>query len=235
MTDIRVTPFERLETTFSPQPWPFAERHRAAIVARFAELQRQNPALWNGNVLLLHEHVLDGPVFRGSYLQTDYASFLVWHDWKNPDAGVWDCFAQGALRAADGAFLLGVMAAHTANAGKIYFPSGTPDPSDVVGDAVDLGASVWREVAEETGLTASELIADPGWHAVFAGPQIAQIKVLRARMDAVALRDRILGFLARERRPELSDIRIVRGPADLDPAMPDFVRAFLSYAWANLP
>ena len=31
------------------------------------------------------------------------------------------------------------------------------------------------------------------------------------------LRARILEHLAREREPELADIRIVRGPADLDP------------------
>ena len=142
-----------------------------------------------------------------------------------------NCFAMGALRANDGAFLLGVMAAHTANAGRIYFPSGTPEPGDVVGTAVDLDGSVRREIAEETGISFDTLDAEPGWHAVLAGPRIALMKILHARESAVALRTRILEHLAREPEPELADIRIVRGPADLDPCMQPFVTAFLGYMW----
>ena len=48
---------------------------------------------------------------------------------------------------------------------------------------------------------------------------------------AAVLRQRILGFLRAEAEPELADIRIVRGPADLDPMMPPFVRAFLAHVW----
>ncbi len=99
-------------------------------------------------------------MFRGSYLKTDYASFLSWIDWDHPEAGVRDSFSQERAALADGAFLLGVMGPHTAQAGKIYFPAGTPDLSDVKGDKVDLTASVWREVEEETGLTAADVEAE---------------------------------------------------------------------------
>jgi hypothetical protein len=105
----------RLETTFHPGPWAFAQRNRAEIDAHFAALCRQNPALWNGRVLMLDDHAIEGSIFRGSFLEIDYASFLTWRDWGRPEAGVKDCFAQAALRAADGAFLLGVMAPHTAH------------------------------------------------------------------------------------------------------------------------
>jgi hypothetical protein len=231
MTEI--VPIERLELVFAERPWAFAEARRVEIDARFAALKRQQPALWNGRVLILHHYNITGTVFHGSWTLTDYASFMVWKDWGFPEAGVRDCFAQAALRSADGAFLLGVMAPHTANARQIYFPSGTPDPSDVVGATVDLDRNIWREVTEETGLTAADLDAEPGWLTVVDGASIAHYKIMRSDEDAEALRARILAFLARERRPELCDIRIVRSPADFDPMMPRFVTAFLRHVWAG--
>ena len=57
--------------------------------------------------------------------------------------------------------------------------------------------------------------------------------MLRARAPAAALRQRILAHLAREAQPELADIRIVRGPADLDPMMPPFLTAFLTHVWSR--
>jgi hypothetical protein len=42
----------------------------------------------------------------------------------------------------------------------------------------------------------------------------------------------MLGHLARERQPELSDIRIVHSTADFDPAMPRFVITFLAQRFA---
>jgi hypothetical protein len=39
----------------------------------------------------------------------------------------------------------------------------------------------------------------------------------------------VLGHIAREAKPELADVRIVRGRADLDQMMPPFITAYLSY------
>ena len=228
MSEPTVFSIERLELTFAPKPWAFALAKRAAIDAFFAELQRDKPEAWNGRVLLLHHQRVHDGVFSGEFLETDYASFAAWRAWDRPPAGVRDCFGGAALIAGDGALLLGVMAPHTVNAGLIYFPCGTPDPDDVVDGKVDLDGSLWRELAEETGLTEREVGAEPGWTAVVDGNVIAQIKILRAAETAEALRARILKHLAREPRPELADIRIVRGLADFDAAMPRFVTAFLT-------
>jgi 8-oxo-dGTP pyrophosphatase MutT (NUDIX family) len=225
----------RLELRFAPKRWDFAQDRRAEIDAYFAKLQRARPALWNGRVLVLHDWKLESGVFRGAYLDTDFASFIAWRDWGFPDTKVRNSFAMAALQSADGAFLLGVMGAHTANAGKVYFPCGTPDPDDIAGDTVDLDGSVRRELMEETGIDASILEVELAWTTVFAGPRIAQIKLLRARATAAELHSRVLAHLSRETEPELSDIRIVRGPDDLDPMMPDFVVAFLRHRWAQQP
>jgi 8-oxo-dGTP pyrophosphatase MutT (NUDIX family) len=233
MTAIPVVRVERLDMRYAPQPWPFADSRRIEIGRHFATLKRRTPALWNGRVLILHDHAIEGAVFRGAYLETDFASFIAWRDWGHPDGSVTNCFSSGALRGADGAFLLGVMSPHTSNAGKIYFPAGTPDPDDIVGDSVDLAGNIWRELAEETGLAHADLVAEEGWYSVLAGARIAQVKILQAHETAELLRGRILAHLAREREPELADIRIVRGPADLDPMMPSFITAFLAHIWST--
>ena len=84
-----------------------------------------------------------------------------------------------------------------------------------------------RELKEETGLDVTEFTAEPGWTAVVDGSLIGQIKLLRSEQSATDLRTRILKHLASEAQPELADIRIVRGPADFDPEMPDFVTAVM--------
>lgn len=233
MTQIDIVSLDRLDLRYTRQPWPFADARRAEIDAHFTRLCRDNPHLWNGRVLLLHDFAREGAAFRGDYLQTDFASFLAWRDWDVPDRSVRNCFGQAVLRGADGAFLLGVMGAHTANAGKVYFVGGTPDPDDVVGDTVDLSGSVLRELAEETGLTAADVVPEPGWHGVFSGASIAMLKVFDAPQPAAALRQDVLAFLRREAHPELADVHIARGPADLTPAMPAFVSAFLQHVWRS--
>ena len=235
MTGIRVVSLNLLDLQFVPRPWRFAEERRDDIAAYFRALRRDKPDLWNGPVMLLRDWAVRDHRLTGAFFETDFASMLAWRDWGFPDDAVRNCFAQAALRSGDGAYLLGVMGAHTANAGKIYFPSGTPDPDDVQGETVDLAGSVMRELTEETGLTAQDVVVDPDWHAVFAGPRIGMMKIVRSPDKASALRERILGNLAREAAPELCDIRIVRGREDLDPMMPDFITAFLGEMWKKSP
>ena len=223
-----ISHIDRLDLSFAPKPWDFAVERRDEIDAYFTALRQDKPSIWNGRVLLLHHHAMKDGVLHGEYLETDYASFAAWRQWGRPAAKVHDCFSAAAILAADDAFLLGVMGSHTFNAGKIYFPCGTPDPADIVGDKVDLELSVGRELKEETGLNITEFASEPGWTMVADGQLIAQIKVLRSKESSAALRERILTHLAREQHPELADIRIIRKHKDLDPAMPRFVTAFLA-------
>ncbi|MGE0063404.1 MAG: NUDIX hydrolase [Xanthobacteraceae bacterium] len=229
--DADVTRIAGLELIYAPVPWPYADANRAAIDAYFARLKAAKPALWNGRILLLHHYEIVGDLFRGMFLETDYASLRYWIGQAHPPAAIWDCFAAAAIRGSDGGWLTGVMGAHTANAGQAYFPCGTPDRDDISGDCVDFERSVARELAEETGFAVADFDAEPGWTLVRTGPHVVAVKVLHARATAAALRERVLANLARQRDPELADIRIVHGPADLDAAMPRFVHAFLIERW----
>lgn len=215
--------------------WPFAQQRRAEIDAHFAQQQRARPALWNGRVLLGRNPVFAENRFSASYFETDFASFLAWRDWGFPDASVFNGFGMGALRCADGAFVLGEMGQHTSNAGRIYFPSGTPDLDDVRNGAVDISGSVARELEEETGLAPGEYDSEQHWHCVYTGPAVAMIRILRVDMPGEALRGRIEGNLALQRQPELSAIHLVRGARDFNSAMPRFVTAFIEAQLSSQP
>jgi 8-oxo-dGTP pyrophosphatase MutT (NUDIX family) len=217
-----------LDLRVQSRPWPFAQERGAEIDAHFAEEQRKTPELWNGRVLIGHTPVFDGDRFRADYFETDFASFLAWRDWGFPDKDVFNGFGMGALLSHDGAFALGEMGHHTSNGGRIYFPSGTPDPSDIRGDKVDIVGSVAREVEEETGLTPADYVAEPHWDCVFTGAAMAMMRILRVDMSGEALRERIEANLATQPQPsELSRIHLVRGTADFTEAMPRFVTAYL--------
>ena len=225
-----VVAIDHADFVFAPWSWPFAQERRAQIDAHFAELHARLPQLWNGRVVLAKECAISGRRLSGVCFETDYASFLAWRDWEFPDRDVTNCFSMGALRSADGAFLLGVMGQHTANAGLIYFPAGTPEPGDIVDGRLDLAGNITREIAEETGLTPDDYAAEAGWHAVPDGRRVALMKVLAAPASAAELARRIGDHIARETTPELAGIRIVRHTGDFDPMMPEFVRRFLAFA-----
>jgi 8-oxo-dGTP pyrophosphatase MutT (NUDIX family) len=215
-----------LDLSLQPRPWPFAVQRRAEIDAHFAIKQREKP-IWNGRVLLGRDPVFTGDRFSASYFEADFASFLAWRDWGFPDREVFNGFGMGALRCRDGAFILGEMGQHTSNAGRIYFPSGTPDLDDISDGAVDIAGSVAREVEEETGLTTTDYRAGAHWDCVVSGAAIAMIRMLNVDLTGEEQRAKIEANLARQIQPELSAIHLVRQSSDFTAAMPRFVTAFI--------
>src|ERR1700692_3292287 len=215
-----------LDLGFQPPPWPFADERGAEIAPHFALTKREKP-FWNGRVLLARDPVFTAERFSASFFEVDFASFLAWRDWGFPDTGAFNGFGMGPLRACDGAFVLGEMGQHTSNAGRIYFPSGTPDPDDIRDGAVDIAGSVAREVEEETGLTPTDYRPSAHWDCVVSGAAIAMIRILDVDLTGEALRARIEANLALQRQPELSAIHLVREISDLRAAMPRFVTAFI--------
>jgi 8-oxo-dGTP pyrophosphatase MutT (NUDIX family) len=221
-----------LDLRIIPWRWPFADARRREIDDHFAALQRERPRLWNGRVLLGREPRFTSDAFRADYFETDFASFLAWRDWGFPDRSVFNGFGMGALRSRDGAYVLGEMAEHTANAGNIYFPAGTPDLQDIKTGMVDIAGSVAREVEEETGLTAGDYRATDTWDCVVAGPLIALMRGLEVDLNGDVLRRVIEGNLARQSAPELAAIHLFRSQRDICPNVPPYMAAFLA---ARLP
>jgi 8-oxo-dGTP pyrophosphatase MutT (NUDIX family) len=232
MTSSTIHRVTTLDLMVRPVRWPFAEERRAEIAAHFAEKQRERPQLWNGRILLGRDPVFSDGHFAATYFETDFASFLAWRDWGFPDSAVFNGFGMGALRACDGAFVMGEMGHHTANGGRVYFPSGTPDLDDVRDGALDIPGSVIREIEEETGLIIDDYQAETDWHCVVTGHAIAMIRILNLDMPGEVIRARIEANLAAQADPELSAIHLVRGTSDLTPTMPRFVTAFIEQQFA---
>ena len=230
---LEIVPVERVEITVAPWQWEFAVKRRAEIEAHFAARQERQPALWNGRVLLLRDYRIENGLLSGSSFETDFASFVAWRDWDFPDRDVFNVFAMAAVRGADGGYLLGEMADHTASAGFLYFPCGTPDPKDVTDGMLDLGGSAARELFEETGIDITKLSAWPGWSLVREQNFIALIKSFASAEQAQDLRARVMRYLASGAHPELSDIRIVWDRGDLTAQIPGFVITFLESIWSG--
>jgi 8-oxo-dGTP pyrophosphatase MutT (NUDIX family) len=229
-----IVPLRGLDLRYEPRPWSFATARRPEIAAHWARLTEANAQLWNGEVLVQHRWRVEGGIYRAGYMPVDYASFLAWRDFGWPDPPVRNGFGMAALRASDGAFVLGEMGGHTANAGKIYFAGGTPDMSDVTADGqVDLAGSLVRELREETGLCASEVAFGDDWTAAIDGTRVAFLKPARLAMPAEAARAMIRARLPGLAEQELADIVIVRGPDEIDPArMPGFAAEYMAAVFA---
>jgi 8-oxo-dGTP pyrophosphatase MutT (NUDIX family) len=234
----RILSIDAVDLRFAARPWPFAEAEAERIADHWRARVAQLPRLYNGRVLLLGRHTIgagpQGTTLSGEYFETHFAAFLAWRDFGFPDLTVANAFSMAALVAADGAFLLGKMAGHTANAGATYFPAGTPDPNDVFDGKVDLVSSALRELSEETGIASDEVVFAPGWTVVYAPPRIACLKLMRLAQPAAAIKARVEAFLAADPEAELSGIRIVRGPADVDRTRtPGFIVDYLDFAFAH--
>ncbi|WP_148259266.1 GNAT family N-acetyltransferase [Polymorphum gilvum] len=216
------------------QPWPFELANRPAIEAHWREAQRANPHLWNGRTLKLVDWTLAGGRLCGACVETSFAAFLAWRDWGCPDRAAWNAFGSALVRSRDGALLYGIMAPTTANAGLVYPPGGSLDLADLAADgSVDVLGSIARELAEETGLAAADAHAG-ALFAVLDGPRLSVARAFRFDRDADDLRAAMLRHSRASAEQELSDIVILREPADLPRAnVPAFARALAGHVLAG--
>ena len=103
-----------------------------------------------------------------------------------------------------------------------------------VAEGADLDASVLRETEEEVGLKPADYDVGDGWTVVAINQVVACFRLLTSQLAAAALQQRIEAYLASEALPELSGVKLVRNVDDFDPAMPQFIKAFLEHALAEV-
>jgi len=233
--DILIRRVSRVEARCEPMEWTWARENRSLIEANWQRRKAQTPKMFNGRVLLLSHLDFERDLCRNIYFETNYDGLLAWLDSGYPDRTIANGFAMGALRGTDGAFICGVMSAHTANAGRVYFAGGTPDRSDLRPDgSVDLATSLTRELIEETGLQENEFQVDDEWIVVRRWPTVAFLRMVTLPMTAQEGADLIRANIAREEEPELQDVQIIRGVEDIDrEAMPLFQQSFFEWVFSQ--
>jgi 8-oxo-dGTP pyrophosphatase MutT (NUDIX family) len=233
--DVVIRRVSRVEATCVPLEWDWAEKNRAFIEENWKRRTADTPKMFNGRVLLLSKLEFSQDLCRNTYFEANYADFVAWIDSDYPDRSIANGFAMGALRGSDGAFICGVMSAHTANAGRVYFPAGTPDLSDLKPDGtVDLAASLTRELIEETDLQDGEFHVDDEWIIVQRWPTIALLRMVTLPMTAEEGAALIRANIAKDSEPELQDVRVIRSVEDIDTEMmPLFLQSFFEWVFAH--
>ena len=216
--------------------WPYERVNASAIRSHWITRSRQTPSIFDGRVLLAN-HVetkkdRDVSSLRLEVFETSFSAFLAWRDTGWPDRSVFNCFSMAAVRSCDGGFLVGEMTNDHSVAGALYFPSGTPDPSDLDSTGtVDLLGSLRRELAEETGLEADRGQLRPRWTIIVDGQRIACLRTIDWPEPGRVLVAEARRLIAAQNRPELADVHLFNSSSELsDPRLPPYMTAFLARA-----
>lgn len=226
MTEI-VTPVLNFDARVLPEPFVPSREERAEIDAAWADVLSKTPEAFDGPILLARDVSFEDGVVRIAYVRTSYAT-LVWRRSLGfPESGLGNAFGAAVVISSDGATLLGRMGRATVNAGQLYFPCGTPDPTDIVDGRVDLEGSIVRELAEETGLAAPLVRPSERRIVVATGGLVACLRRFDTELDAEALAAAARAHLASEADPELGGVEIAFSADELTAASPHYVRAAL--------
>ena len=151
--------------------WQGAKRD--AIDRAWTQRPTESPDLFDGLVHFATRVQIAGDRLQADCIGGRFAALLYWRDQGFPDKSFRHVFGDGVLRSSDGALILARMAAHTANAGRVYFPGGVIDQKDVRDDHLDIDHNIRREVAEELGLAPEEIRCAPGYLVVVTDVALA--------------------------------------------------------------
>ena len=161
----RIFEVAEVDVRLDPTPHPFLVGKDEVVAERWRAEQAANPALFDGEVVLLSELAYADRRLVGRCHVVRYSQYLYWRTQRPVDTAE-HAYAHAVLVASDGALVAIRMAAHTMNAGKVYFAAGSVEPVDFRDGRVDLDFNMQREVLEETGIDLWACRAEPSLHAL---------------------------------------------------------------------
>lgn len=222
-------PLKEAALVLEPGRHPLETDARERIDAEWRKRLAANPRLFDGDVMLATRLAFDGERLTATCRAIRYAGLL--HFLGLPEAQAralpWrHVYCWAAVISGDGRAIMGRMAAHTANAGRIFFPSGSLDASDFRGGMADIDGNMARELAEETGIDLARGMPDPHY-LLFPGARTAAImRIYRFAQSAAELTGAAQAHIAGGGDDELEAV-LAFAPGQTDPAMAPAARRFM--------
>lgn len=209
-------------------PLLYAEENKAAIAENWTRECAAKPALFDGEIYLAPEAYLRAGVLRADYRRSSFATLMYWRRDPQP-VRPWHIFAVGVIVSREGHLIAGRMGYQHAGSGRVYFPAGSIDDTDIVDGHVDFESNMQREVQEETGLDLGRGKAERQFNLVTANRSIALFRRYRFDIPSHDLVAVIEDHIAAEAEPELAEIIPVKAAGMMGEATPSYVRAFADW------
>lgn len=228
MTAARLLALDGARLTLGAGRHAYETQARAAIDASWRERSGANPRLYDGEALLFGPRRLEGGVLIADGARIRYAGLLHFLAVEPAPPDLSHIYCCAALIGCDGRATMARMARHTANAGRVYFPSGSLEAADFRDGVADLRANMAREVMEETGIDLARAAGAPGLLCWESGRIAALFQVFRFAETAQALAGEIAAHLASGADDEL-DAPVVLEPGQTLAEMPASHRAFMAW------
>jgi 8-oxo-dGTP pyrophosphatase MutT (NUDIX family) len=189
-----------------------------------------NPRLFDGDVVLATRLEIGGGRLSGVCRPIRYAGLLHFLGLAEEEAvatGYSHIYCWAAAVSGDGRAIMGRMAAHTANAGRIFFPSGSLEAADFPEGVADIDGNMARELREETGLLLSSAVPDPHYLLARSARTAALMRIYRFRQSAAELVQASRDFIAAGKDDELDAI-FAFAPGETHAAMSPPARSFMA-------
>ncbi|MBK3745164.1 NUDIX hydrolase [Paraburkholderia aspalathi] len=232
LIDGHVYSIDRIDVQVAPGPLGYAQQHALEIAAHWRGELAANPTLFNGALYLAPHVLLEDGVLHAGFVRSLYETLLYWR--RDPDLlRPWHIFGVGVIVSAEGDLIAGRMAAHNAGAGRIYFPAGSIDDSDIVDGKVDYQRNMRREVLEETGLDLHDAVQDTHVQLVTGNRSIALFQRYQFAETTQTLLARICANIETQDAAELDAIIPIRMTGEMGEATPSYVRAFADWHFTN--
>jgi 8-oxo-dGTP pyrophosphatase MutT (NUDIX family) len=227
-----ILPVDAIDVRLDPGPHPFERENSAAIAANWQREIAANPALFDGSVVLLSELAYRDCRLVGRCHAVRFSTFMLWRG-SQQTTGAEHVYAHAMLATGDDALVAIRMAAHTVNAGRVYFAAGSFEPLDFRDGLVDVDFNMIREVREETGLDISDVERDRHYHAMSTNRGTVIFRRYRVPASAADVARRIAAFVSAEAEPEIEGPIIIRDAADLPAGLMPHMKPLIDWHFAG--